>query len=229
MKKIALAAVTAAAAFAAVPAAAVTFQATDGSTTVFNASAVGAQYSFETSTTGNTGNPTGFVRTGGSVMSGSSAGVGANPFGAGSDNSYLYVQAGVTSTISAITTAITGYQNISFYMGSIDAGNTVQLLGAGGAVLKSYTGSDLAAPASAQGQQTLPGTNRLLSFTAGAGEVLTGIRFTSTVNSLEADNVRFTAAVPEPATWAMMMLGFAMVGAGMRYRSRKSAVKFVTA
>ena len=34
-----------------------------------------------------------------------------------------------------------------------------------------------------------------------------------------------TAAVPEPATWAMMLLGFAMVGAATRYR-RKVSVSF---
>jgi hypothetical protein len=33
-----------------------------------------------------------------------------------------------------------------------------------------------------------------------------------------------TSAVPEPATWAMMIGGFAMVGAGMRMRRRKAAL-----
>ncbi|MBJ6121825.1 PEPxxWA-CTERM sorting domain-containing protein [Sphingomonas sp. BT553] len=28
------------------------------------------------------------------------------------------------------------------------------------------------------------------------------------------------AAVPEPATWAMMLVGFAMVGGTVRYRRR---------
>ena len=32
--------------------------------------------------------------------------------------------------------------------------------------------------------------------------------------------------VPEPATWAMMLVGFGMVGAGMRYRRRSSKVAF---
>lgn len=33
------------------------------------------------------------------------------------------------------------------------------------------------------------------------------------------------SAVPEPATWAMMLVGFGMVGATMRYRRRKGAVR----
>jgi len=34
------------------------------------------------------------------------------------------------------------------------------------------------------------------------------------------DNVSLTAAVPEPATWAMMLVGFGMIGASARYRRR---------
>jgi len=33
-------------------------------------------------------------------------------------------------------------------------------------------------------------------------------------------------AVPEPATWAMMLVGFAMVGAATRYRRRATAMTF---
>ena len=34
----------------------------------------------------------------------------------------------------------------------------------------------------------------------------------------------FAAAVPEPATWAMMFLGFGMIGAAVRYRRRANIV-----
>ena len=34
------------------------------------------------------------------------------------------------------------------------------------------------------------------------------------------------AAVPEPATWAMMLVGFGMMGASMRYRRKSIAVSF---
>jgi hypothetical protein len=44
------------------------------------------------------------------------------------------------------------------------------------------------------------------------------------------DNLRFgtaaTAAVPEPATWAMMIMGFGMVGASLRRRQAKTTVTF---
>ncbi len=48
------------------------------------------------------------------------------------------------------------------------------------------------------------------------------------VTLTNASNVRFSAvaaAVPEPATWAMMMLGFGAVGYAMRRRS-KAVVRF---
>jgi PEP-CTERM motif len=76
------------------------------------------------------------------------------------------------------------------------------------------------------------------SFTSGLPANLTfsGLRYTGIVNDylesgvttrnynnpgffLTADNVTISAgAVPEPATWAMMIMGFGLVGAGMRRR-----------
>ena len=41
------------------------------------------------------------------------------------------------------------------------------------------------------------------------------------------DNViGYAAAVPEPSSWAMMLVGFAMLGAGARYRRRRADVAF---
>lgn len=39
-------------------------------------------------------------------------------------------------------------------------------------------------------------------------------------------NVTSTTAVPEPASWAMLIVGFGLMGASLRYRRRKSAVSF---
>ena len=45
-------------------------------------------------------------------------------------------------------------------------------------------------------------------------------------SSLEGRTYQPTSAVPEPATWMMMLAGFGMVGAATRYRRRKTAVTF---
>jgi len=39
-------------------------------------------------------------------------------------------------------------------------------------------------------------------------------------------SVSFTAAVPEPATWAMLVLGFGMAGAGPRSRRRSTRIAY---
>lgn len=41
-----------------------------------------------------------------------------------------------------------------------------------------------------------------------------------------AGTVNFTAGVPEPANWAMMIAGFGMIGGAMRSRRSKTSVSF---
>ena len=56
-----------------------------------------------------------------------------------------------------------------------------------------------------------------LNFNLGPGEYTLHLEGTSTGNGSFGGNVAFTA-VPEPATWAMMLLGFGAVGFAMRRR-----------
>ena len=70
------------------------------------------------------------------------------------------------------------------------------------------------------------GNNRF-GVQAGVGEVITGVTINSTAGfgsfkQLRIDLASPTTAVPEPATWAMMLLGFCGIGMGIR-RSRKPA------
>lgn len=48
----------------------------------------------------------------------------------------------------------------------------------------------------------------------------------STAGAISLFGGTLAAAVPEPATWAMMLLGFGMIGASMRYRRRSSTVVY---
>jgi hypothetical protein len=126
--------------------------------------------------------------------------------------------AGVASLQSTLS-----FQSVSFFIGSIDTFNTVSLLNAAGGVIQTFMGSDFIVPAN--GNQDLPSTNRRVTLTVGAAEQrISGVRFASTTNALEVDNVVF--AVPEPASWALMLLGFGMIGAATRYRRRNSTVAF---
>lgn len=69
------------------------------------------------------------------------------------------------------------------------------------------------------GVSTTPGANNTLviSGTAGvANDGATDANFSGTITF-------GTAAVPEPATWAMMLVGFGAVGFGMRRRNARSS------
>ncbi|WP_445192471.1 PEPxxWA-CTERM sorting domain-containing protein [Sphingomonas sp. Tas61C01] len=134
-------------------------------------------------------------------------------------SAYLAVLANGSATLLSHT----GYSLVSFYLGSIDSFNKVEILGTAGQVISSYSGADFVVPAN--GNQTLPQTNRRITYTIGKGDAMIGgIRFTSKQNAAEIDNVVF--AVPEPSTWAMMLVGFGMMGLAMRSRQRKTAVVY---
>ena len=47
-------------------------------------------------------------------------------------------------------------------------------------------------------------------------------------NNLGFDTLVFetAAVVPEPATWAMMLVGFGMLGGALRYRGRSSTITY---
>jgi hypothetical protein len=124
---------------------------------------------------------------------------------------------------SLTLTSSLALRSVSFFAGSIDAGNVIELLDASGKVLSSFNGRAFSVNTSGDKGSLL--TNRRVTITAGVNEAsFSGVRFTSQQNSFEIDNVVF--AVPEASTWALMLVGFGMVGAATRYRRRKTAVSF---
>lgn len=163
--------------------------------------------------------PAGFTLTlaGAQLLTGSSS-AGATP--AFSDGSrYLSVLGGTSATLQSST----GYSLVSFYLGSIDTYNSVDILSVAGTVIDTYTGVNFTVPAN--GNQSIPSTNRRVTYQVGAGgQLVGGIRFRSDSNSAEIDNVVF--AVPEPTTWAMMLAGFGMIGFAMRSRRRRTNVVY---
>ena len=129
----------------------------------------------------------------------------------GSTGRFLSVLAGGDVTINALTP----WNTLSFNYGSADAYNTLTVFFNGGASSQSFTGSQLIGGL-ANGNTASTATNGLVylyGFTGG----ITGIRLQSSQNSFEIDNLRINA-VPEPGTWAMMLLGFGAVGYAMRRR-----------
>lgn len=133
---------------------------------------------------------------------------GAPPAFASPAGDYLSVLTRGSATINFAP----GVGQFSFDWGSVDDYNTLSVTGSFGTV--SYTGSTVAAPA--QGNQGNAANNGLFTF-SGDGGTISSFTLTSSANSFEIDNVA-VGGVPEPTTWAMMILGVGAVGGTLRRR-----------
>lgn len=127
-----------------------------------------------------------------------------------------------------------GLRSASFYWGSVDTYNFVDFLNGAGTVIGSIGGGKLPM---ANGNQSLRDTNRRVFFGFDPSENVMALRLRSTGVAFEFDSIAAraidpivprspnfnaagpaTGAVPEPATWAMLIIGFCLVGAAMRRR-----------
>ena len=109
--------------------------------------------------------------------------------------------------------------DFSFYWGSIDLQNSFSVVTNLGTLV--ITGGDVFARTS--GHATRPSNNQRVYFDLAPGETLSQLVFSTTRPAFETDDFVFnTAAVPEPATWAMMVLGFGSLGGMLRRRKASS-------
>jgi hypothetical protein len=146
---------------------------------------------------------------GGIVVSGTWPGNYADP--AGYNGNYMAILGGRSETLK-----FSSQMDIfGLYWGSIDSYNSVEFLRKGAQVGAIITGSDLAAPIAANGNQLGPNSNAYITF---SNLLFDEVILSSSSNSFEFTNV--AAAAPEPATWAMMILGFFGVGV-MAYRRKR--------
>jgi len=128
----------------------------------------------------------------------------------GDTSNFLAIYAGGVETIQ---NAANAYNTLSLYWGTPDSFNAIDLLDAAGNSIYSITGADVAG---------LSGmTSGLVSLTS--SQSFYGAKFSSSSSAFELDNIGFSntsaSAVPEPASWAMMMIGFGAMGYAMRRRS----------
>lgn len=130
----------------------------------------------------------------------------------GNSTSQIAVLAGNTAVLT-LNQLISGF---SLDWGSIDAYNYIDVFYAGG--MQTFSGA-LIPPAN--GNQNLPASNQRVSFAFNGPLNVSSIAFRSTQNSFEFDNVAINSAVPEPSTWAFMLLGFGAIGGMMRLRTNR--------
>jgi opacity protein-like surface antigen len=119
---------------------------------------------------------------------------------------YLTVPGGAR----AILTSLNGMRAFSLYMGSPDTYNSIRFIGDG--FDTTLTSGQLSGGNTSQ--QWSWGARVNFDF---GGAKVNQIVLSSTQNSFEADNFA-VAGVPEPATWAMMIMGFGAIGAMVRRR-----------
>ena len=130
----------------------------------------------------------------GLIFNGSFDGIAAQP--AFTTDNYMAVLAGHSESITLENPAST----FRMVLGSVDLYNTITVDGS------AFTGSDLQTLTGVvpDGNQASPLSNVELSFT-GSGGKIDQILVTSSGNSAEF----IPTGVPEPSTWAMLILGFA--------------------
>lgn len=104
----------------------------------------------------------------------------------------------------------------AFTVGSLDTYNHLTLLFDDGSDWTYDGGQIIDAAIFPSGDQVSGLTNGQVSFKVTGGPLIKGAIFKSTDNSFEFDNI--AVAVPEPASWAMMIGGFALMGSTMRRR-----------
>jgi len=144
---------------------------------------------------------------------------GYNP--AGDETHYLAVPGAdhVDGSASLDFSAYSGapITRFSFYWGSIDRGNVLTATSSLGSL--TLTGAELIN--AGYGSATSARGNRRAYFSLAQGERLLGLSFESPT-AFEVDDIYLrTAPVPEPASWAFLLLGFGLAGSAMR-RERKT-------
>jgi len=150
------------------------------------------------------------------LLTGSINGVSAAPaFSSTTRDTSQYLSVQMNQSVTLDTPLLSA---ISFYVGSLDGYNRFTFHLADGTT-QVVTGATLAAlpGMDANGSQTGFTTNGRLTFSFDSA--IDSVDFGSGNYSLEISDIAAVTLVPEPAGWALMIVGFAGVGSIMRRRT----------
>jgi hypothetical protein len=142
----------------------------------------------------------------------------AAPFG----DTTQYTSVGTVPTPGTSQLVLSGgsINYIGLYWGSIDSYNSITITDADGTTVINSANYGILNPAN--GNQGLGGSAYVNIFDS---KTITSVVFSSSTQAFEFDNLT-VAAVPEAATWAMMILGFLGLGFLGYRRSSRSALGF---
>jgi hypothetical protein len=168
--------------------------------------------SFATFSPGSLGGVTGS----GFVIQSGNTSIGADPAVGGQGDPYIAVQTDGVANFSFAGLTGGGVSQVGLDYGSADTYNYFTLAFADG-TSQTFSGQSVIDVGIADGNQGSSRTNGRLTF-ASTDSLITQFTLGSTGIALEADNIGVLSAVPEPSTWAMLLIGFGAIGAGMRRR-----------
>lgn len=133
----------------------------------------------------------------------------------GDTTKYASVQANQVGTFKTLGNFY--LTDFSLYLGSPDDYNTVKFNFLGGGS-QTMTGSEIWGGVVLGNGDRTKGYRVYYNFN---GAKVTSIDFgTGNTNAFEFDGLAASVAVPEPATWALMIMGFGSAGAMLRHRRR---------
>lgn len=141
---------------------------------------------------------------------------------------YLAIGAGsatgpMPGSFSVDLTATAPARVFSFVLGTLDAYNSVTLTFLNSASQTFTGGQILVGSQTASTAVPVPPASGRVTYDFGTTDFLTSITFSSTRRAFEIDSL--ASAAPEPAAWALMILGFGIVGSALR-RRRRTQVRF---
>lgn len=169
------------------------------------------------------------------------SGIAAAP--AGDTSIYQAIGTGGSATFdfrAYFASRLSAVRSLSVYIGSVDLYNHIDVLDDHLNVVATINGADLPGNNGDQGASI---TNRRLYINFAASEHIGGLTFRSDGVAFEYDTIGASSAVfgpipgggntppvlppvvgvPEPASWAMLIVGFGFVASGLRRRRRVSA------
>lgn len=128
-----------------------------------------------------------------------------------------FLAAGPTVGNTATLTFTVPVSYLSFLWGSPDLYNALSITTNLGATVN-FDAGGMGFPVT-NGDQSF---SQYVEFSGTGGHLISSATFTNNpvINAFETANFAVTAAVPEPATWAMMLIGFGAMGLTVRRRRR---------
>jgi hypothetical protein len=163
--------------------------------------------------------PSGFGWSGNGIVMNTTSSLGAHPAianGVYGTGNYISIIAGHSETL----TFAPGIKELELYVGSLDTFNDLTFTASGS--IFDFSGSPLGLlSGAADGGQTQADTNGVFLFTF--ANPVSSLTMNSSGNSLEISKIYASSAVPEPLSWAMMIVGLGTIGGVLRVR-RRSAV-----